>query len=343
MGTLLIGLALIAANATAAQAFAISGRVTAQGSGQGVPNTEVFVTESGTSNQVALPTTTASDGSYSVLVPAGTYDITFTPPAGSEFESFVDRSEVLTGNRTVDVVLVPAGSVSFSGVLQGEGGAPLANAQVRVGNETMTTTSKGAFSGTFAPGTYELSITGNRQSGVSHAAAPSYFYFYAGSVTLTNSVNETLTLPVHALTVRTVGPGASAIPGVKFQEYVGGSLGAHGTLAPGVSVSAATIYEEETTDANGNATLSLPYYEGNEARLEAAPPAETQLARTPINVAKISEDQTREVKLSEGVSFSGVLQGEGGAPLANAQVRVGNETMTTTSKGAFSGTFAPGT
>ncbi len=331
-------LALMAANAAATQAFTVSGTVTAQGSGQGVPNVEVLVTESGTSNEVALPTTTAANGSYSVSVPAGTYDVTFTPPTGSEFGSLTDRDEVVSGNTKVDVLLVPAGSATFSGVLFGEGGVPLAGTEVHVGNESLRTNSSGEFSGTFAPGKYSFFLEGGRGNEVSHAAAPSSFYFQ-GSIDLTSSINENLTLPVHALTVRTVGPNGDPIPGVTFTEVADGSINA--TLAPGIQVGYAQVYENETTNANGNTTLSVPDFL-NETRLEAKPPAETQLPRTPFNIEQITEDQTREIKLIEGVTFAGVLFGEGGVPLAGTEVHVGNESLRTNSSGEFSGTFAPG-
>ncbi len=339
---LLVAVVAMAASADAASGFTISGKVTSQGSGAGVANTEVVVTESGTSNEVALPTTTASDGSYSVSVPAGAYDLTFTPPSGSELGSFVDRDEVVNGDRTVNVVLIPAGASAFSGKLFGEGGVPLANAYVRVGNEYLTTHADGSFSGSFAPGSYRLEISGYRQSGVSPAAAPYRFDFYGGEVHLSTSLEENLTLPLHALTIRTTGSGGSPIPGVKFiGSPTNTGVGSHGEVAPGINLAVGYVEEDETTNANGETTLSLPYYE-SESKIEAAPPAETQLARTPINIEKINEDQTREVKLSPGATFSGKLFGEGGVPLANAYVRVGNEYLTTHADGSFSGSFAPG-
>ncbi len=65
-------------------------------------------------------------------------------------------------------------------------------------------------------------------------------------------------------------------------------------LAPGIAPSAAEVEEEGTTAEDGTATLSVPDFQSG-ATIEALPPAETQLARTPVNLSGITEDQTRIV------------------------------------------------
>jgi IPT/TIG domain/Bacterial Ig-like domain len=186
--------------------------------------------------------------------------------------------------------------VTFSGRLFGEGGVALADATIGVGQEHVTTAADGSFSLSVAPGTYRFEVGGYRQSGVSAGAVPYYFSFYGGEISLSSSLSENITLPLHAVTVKTVGPGGSPIPGVKFTgELSERYLGSTQTLAPGITAQYGYTSENETTNANGEAVLSVADVERPNSTMEAVPPTETQLARVPVNLAKISEDQTRLV------------------------------------------------
>ncbi len=157
----------------------------------------------------------------------------------------------------------------------------------------MNTGSDGSFSMTVTPGTYSLGVTGYRAPGLPAAAAPGYFTFSGAQITLGASVQQDLTLPVHVLTVRTLGSGGTAIPEVFLRAHEGSSL-ATGTLAPGISAQYASVDESATTAADGTATLTLPNWAGS-PMAEAAPPANTPLVRTPFSIAGIEEDQTRIV------------------------------------------------
>jgi hypothetical protein len=226
--------------------------------------------------------------------PYETAKIDAVPPAATTLARTPVALQNITEDQTRQVEL-DAG-VTFSGVLLGEGGAPLPNVGIHVGKEVVYTNAAGAFSVSTAPGTYTFSISGSRAAGISHAEAPSYFDFYEGEVTLTTNVNENLRLPVHAVVVRTVGPGGSPIAGVAFEETLTSiSLGHAVSLAPGVTVNYADIYEAETTNASGEATLSVPDYTSpyETAKIDAVPPAATTLARTPVALQNITEDQTR--------------------------------------------------
>ena len=345
---LLACLLLLVGTAQGAQALTISGTVTSQSTGQGVEGVAVTVAESGTGNAIAMPTETGSGGAYKVEVPPGSYDVTFAPALGVGYSAFTDRGELVAANRTVNAVLLSSSGVMFSGVVLGENGVPLPGTRLVLGNGpnlSVTTDQNGAFSIVVPPGTYELYVIGYRQPEVSHAAAPSFFEFNGAPLTLTSSLNVTLRMPFHALTVRTLRPGGGANPvsGVRFSGEVSqGELSSPATLGPGITAKYVSTNEEETTDANGFATLSLPDYELGKAVIEAVPPAEAQLARTAVSVERVTADQTREVSLATGVGFSGLLLGENSIPLGNATVRVGREETTTAANGAFSMTLQPG-
>src|ERR1039457_2124633 len=133
LGVMLLAFALMAVSASAAQAYTVSGTVTAQATGLGIEEAAVTVTEPATGIEVAS-TNTNFAGTYGLEVPAGTYDISFTPPVGSGYTGVEDRGEAVLANRTIDVEFAPlSGSVTFSGVLYGEGGVPLPGVAGKIG------------------------------------------------------------------------------------------------------------------------------------------------------------------------------------------------------------------
>ena len=335
-------LGIFAATASASDAYTISGTVEAQGTGLGVAEVQIIVREIATEKQIAA-TQTSLGGSYTIEMPGGTYNIEFVPPTGSGYGTFQDRGETVSTNKTINVLLVPAGSSRFSGHLLGPGGVALANALVSVGAETVTTGADGSFSVSLAPGSYGFEVSGYRQSGVSPSVVPSYFGFWGGHVSLSSSLNENITLPLHAVTIKTVGPGGSPIPGVKFSGGLSQiSLGGEKSLASGVTAVYGTTGEQESTNSSGEATLSVADIETSEATIEAVPPSGSGVVRTPINLAKVTASESRELHMSAGVTFSGHLLGPGGVALANALVSVGAETVTTGADGSFSVSLAPG-
>jgi hypothetical protein len=341
---ILLGLASVAHAAT------ISGKVALQGSEEGVAGVSVTVNESGTGNAVAVPIETGSTGAYEVQVPAGTYDVSFTAPLGSGYKTALDRGEVVTANRTVNVALASGNDVIFSGVLLGDGATPVAAATVRLAgsrSDEVTTDANGAFSMTVPPGSYELSVEGFRQTGFSHTVVPSYFQFSNASLTLSASLHENLALPLHALTVRTLGPGEGSGPvsGVMFDEAVGReSFEVAAPLGPGIMARDVDVNEEETTDVNGYATLSVPDLESSQAEIDAIPSREAELARTPVVASGVADDhQVREVHLERGIAFSGKLVAEHEAPVPGATIGLGRELVTTAADGSFSMRILPGT
>jgi sugar lactone lactonase YvrE len=301
LAIVLLASGLIASRATAAQAYTISGTVTEQGTGLGLAETQVTVDESSNGQQV-VTTSTGLDGSYSLSIPEGTYDIMFTPPLGSGYQSFAARGEAISANTTLDVTLVPAGSVTFSGVLRDAAGEALEGARIILSGASGTgeaqTSGAGAFSVTVPSGTYTWEVVGNREGAVSDGVVPSYFFFRGNSLSLTSSVNEELTLPLHTLTLRVVGPGGSPIPktAVSGKQYFFGSLAANVTLGADLTATESEVFESETTNAEGRASLALPdWAPGYKAKIYLTPPVETQLPTTAFETEGLAENQTRLV------------------------------------------------
>jgi large repetitive protein len=301
LGVMLLAFALMAVSASAAQAYTVSGTVTAQATGFGIAEAAVTVTEPATTGIEVASTITNFAGNYSLEVPAGTYDISFTPPVGSGYTSVEDRGEPVLANRTIDVELAPlSGSVTFSGVLFGEGGVPLPGVAVVLeasgsAPSVARTASDGSFSLTVAPGTYSMTLEDGSLSVGS--AAPGNFVFYSQPFAISGNLHEDLTLPVHMLTVRALEANGNPVSGVSVG---GGGQGPStivegtGTLGPGIAVSSGEVIESATTGADGTAVFSLPDFTGNQT-FEVHPPENTPLVSTTLSITGVNEDETRVI------------------------------------------------
>jgi hypothetical protein len=358
-GNVELGLSLGAAtSASASQARTISGVVSAEATGLGIAETAVVVSQASGGGTVAT-TITALDGSYSVEVPEGTYDITFTPPSGSGFESVVDQGESVTGNETIDVGLVSGGQerakrVTWSGVLRGEGGVPLPYGELvlrgsgEVGLVYVAVGSDGAFSVSVPVGVYRLSVFASYTQ-LGGGFTPGYWgvYFRGAVVDLSEDLHQDLTLPVHMVTVHVLradgapetGEVGVGITGRETEE--GGEedalVSGAGLLAPGIE--ATEGHGGGATSANGSVTVAVPDFPAGAATGHVSIPYGQ--GEPSFDASGVSEDESISVKLPEESRFAGVVRGESGAPLAGVRVRLratdgaGEESATTESNGSF--------
>ncbi|MBI3979332.1 MAG: carboxypeptidase regulatory-like domain-containing protein, partial [Chloroflexi bacterium] len=121
----------------------VSGTVRDNG-GAPVAGATVQVVDPGT-QQVVGAAVTGSNGSYTIAVPPGTYDVRVVPPAGSGFQTAVALGRSITGNTVLDFVLVPAGVATLSGTVRDRFGAGLPDQRIRLtpaggGSELWATT-----------------------------------------------------------------------------------------------------------------------------------------------------------------------------------------------------------
>ncbi len=305
--------------------------------------------------------TTGADGTWSILVPdvtegSGSLDSLISGPYRET--AFSGVTEV-TEDKTISVSMNEA--PVLSGVLLGEGGVPLPGVAVLLrepkGTKSWSTTtaSDGSFSveagGESRQQLYEVEVSGERAEGVPASAAPAYFAFRGAQVTLTKEVHEDLTLPVHAVTVRTLGAGGVPVANVGLfpNPEASRTLAAGaGTLAPGLEAREAYVVENARTSTEGIATLSVPDPIG-EVRYEAEPPEGTPLQPTYFDLTNTTTDQTRVIQLPETplVTFSGVLRGEGGVPVSGGTIALEGPgrsfvSVRTGASGAFSLSVVPG-
>ena len=100
-----------------------------------------------------VSTTTASDGSYSLSVAPGEYQVTAN---ANNYQSATASATVTEGSTTtVDFSLTPEDG-TISGVVQDTNGNNLGGATVTAGSQSATTASNGSYTLTVAPGTYTV-------------------------------------------------------------------------------------------------------------------------------------------------------------------------------------------
>jgi hypothetical protein len=346
LSAVLFALAIIAGPASAASAFTISGQVTSQSTNKGIANTEVAVTEVGTGNLVAIPVTTNDEGGYSVSVPGGTYDITFKPPIESGLQAFVARGEAVEQNLTLNVSLAQTG-FTVSGVLRDAAGDALSGATIELFSGTTNVIGETESDGTFTttpmpPGTYNWVVVGLRPASVPHSRLPSLYEFRGSNFTITSAKHEEITLPtLHALTVRTLGPGGSPISNAQILSNgrFSGSI-ATTQVSTDMQANSAGVEEFEHTDTEGRAALSIPNWTNNtKANIIVSPPAETQLLKTTFETPGLTEDQTKEITLQTGFTVSGVLRDAAGDALSGATIELFSGTTNVIGETESDGTF----
>jgi len=90
----------------------LSGSVQGSGAG-GLPNVDVDVRVTGTGHSILLcGDNTNAAGAYAVVIPTGTFDVTFTPPNGSPYGPLTAPGVLVTGNKIVNATLTTCGTLT---------------------------------------------------------------------------------------------------------------------------------------------------------------------------------------------------------------------------------------
>jgi hypothetical protein len=339
IGLLLAALALGATNASAATLF---GTVSTQRPGLAPPpagGASVAVFDSSTQAAIAL-TATGLDGTYSLTVPSGTFDVRFEPAPGDLFEAATVRGVEVGVARKLDVVLVPAGVVRLSGAVSGSDG-PVAGASLAWGGASSFSGSDGSFSLAAAPGSHVLLVDGVSEE----SWLPAAWSVRAGIATEADRTLDVALPATSVLTVRVLGtddrPVADAgvlVPSYGRDIVLGGDVG---TLLSNGGPGGAQLFAR--TDENGEVRFrvfdgSTPW-QGQQGRVE--PPDGSGLGVANFAPPAVDGDTTLVVRPPRTVSLSGVVTGSGGA-VAGASVVWGSGFDVTGSEGSYALESAPG-
>jgi hypothetical protein len=251
---------------------------------------------------------------------------------------------LVTLSLVADIAAQAASAATVSGVLVGLNEVPLKSARINVGSSSVVTGSDGSFEFTVQPGTYPLEVTAYNTEGKGFAP---YYSQFSGAATVTGSVKENLTLPLHPLAVHVEGPSGESVAGTRLggnNESLSGSIEA--SLAPGFSVTSGYFYLNQpmgTTDTNGNAVIPVPDTKTPWTGLRVIPPSSTELASTTLAIGGPATTESTTIRLALGATVSGVLVGLNEVPLKSARINVGSSSVVTGSDGSFEFTVQPGT
>lgn len=293
----------------------------------------VVVAEDAVTHAVTASDTTDGSGLYSLAVPAGTYDVKATPPAGG---TVTYAGITATADVELDILYVSTELVTFSGRLLDRDGDPVPNQSVYLKRDPFgkagNTDSAGNFSIKVPPGEYSLEVT-NGLFIVPPNVPSSYQLVSGGTVNLVGDTSMDITLNEVYLTGRVETPTGAAVPGA--QLFISGSS-TFGAFS-------GTFSSFATSDGAGNfSAVVFP----SSLDIEATPPEGSAYVRARVEDLSALSDTSVTIALRNAYTFSGQLQDRDGDPVPDQAVHliksdfanVGNTSAT----GAFSFKAVPG-
>jgi len=284
----------------------------------------VVAEDAATHVQVASDTTDAA-GSYSLAVPAGTYDVVATPPGGSAVTyAGIDAS----GDVALDIIFVPTDLVTLTGRLLDRDGDPIPNQSVTLSREpfgkTGITDDGGDFSITVPPGEYSLVV--NNGLFFVPSNVPTTYQLTGGTIDLAGDTSMDITLSEVYLTGTVQDSAGTPVADVPL--YIDGST-AFGAFS-------GTFASYVTSDSSGNfAAVVYP----STLAIEATPPDASVYTRTKVSLS-VASDTSTTVTLGDAVNFSGTLTDRDGDPVPNQTVHLDKADFSGSGNTAEDGTFS---
>jgi hypothetical protein len=319
----------------------ISGTVTGTG-GTLVANIDVWVYSSGYS-YYSGDVTTASDGTYSIAVPAGAYTVRFNDYTGTYFGGYYTSGGLTPNSYDATPVTVGTSDVPsinaqlktgyhIKGTVTGTGGTPLGNVSVSA------ETSSYYYGSTAADGTYEVYVpagtytlyfrdqSGSYLNGYYSIGGTGHFSALQGSATpVTVGSADVTGFNVqlgtgHHISGTVTGTGGGPLAGIYVDAYSPDYYADATTAADGsysVMVPAGT-YNVEFSDYNNDVYLH-GYYASGGFTVD-------QNSATPVTVGT-SDVTGINVRLQAGRHISGTVTGPGGMPVSAIFVEVWSSTF----------------
>ena len=316
----------------------LTGRVQSS-TGTPVPDVQLFVSGSTSfgsfSGTFSSFSTSDASGNFAAVVFPSSLDIEATPPDASAYTKTKVTGLSVTSDTSRTITLNNA--INFSGMLLDRDGDPVPNQTVHLEKADFVnsgnTNEAGAFSFKVVPGSYTLEITNGLFLGAPNAPA-SFSLVKAGAVSLSGNTSMNLSLNEAYLTGTVTGPTGAPVPDV--QLHISGSC-AWGDLSGGFDSYA-------TSDAAGNYAAVI--FPSSSVTIEATPQDGSGYGYTKVEGLNIPGDQTRNLTLTNAVTFSGQLLDRDGDPVPNQTIYLSNPPIAkmggTDGGGNFSIQVAPG-
>lgn len=296
-------MATVIRHVTLASGVAITGVVRGPGA---VPVTDVDidVLPAGSSSKIYIShDTTAANGSFSIVVAPGAYDLLFEPGVTTSLVPSKDLGIVVAASPVSHDKSLAAG-VTLSGNVEDPSGNPVARANVDLINATTLVSvplvgddadALGNFTVVVAPGIYNMRV---REPGSLGYDVYEKLALNIATATIQNA-NMTFGLRAEGL-VR--GNGNLPVEGVKIDVFDS----ATGQKIP---------QSDPLTDSGGNYRVDIPA--GTLDFVFLAPPGSGR-ASFRQNGVVVADDLTIDLTLPTGVTVSGTVTNNVGAPVANA-------------------------
>lgn len=290
--------------------FTLSGTVF--GGGSPLPSAVVEALQDGTTTVVGSSTTNAT-GRYTLALPAATYDLRVTPPAGSGFGQETIQDVALSADKQQDVVLVSGGGATLSGTVRGYGGAAVAGvsitAQIQPSFQTIATAQSdvnGQYSMALTAGTYRILLNGSNRPNT-----PTSFGWDRRDLPVGGTQQLDIQLPVLRVNGTIRNTVLAPVPNAR------------------VSFSNSQSIAPLFTNSNGSNSFSA----ADGTYTYFAFPGNTNITVTPANgsglavlteTASLTGDVSRDYTLAAVslTTVSGVLRGYQSQPIPNAQIQV---------------------
>jgi PKD repeat protein len=182
--------------------------------GNPIPDVLIVAQDATTEIDVAS-TTSSATGAYAVSVPPDTYNFIVRPPPESGFVNTTISNIEVTTDVVMDIVLVPAETVNFTGELLDRDGNPVPNQLVildspAVHEKSVLTDAQGLFSIQVPPDYYSLRFYGGYAPNV-----PSWSSIGKG-INITQDTFLTFTLQNRYLSGKVVDPNGNPVDNVSI-------------------------------------------------------------------------------------------------------------------------------
>jgi hypothetical protein len=212
-------------------------------------------------DSTAGSTTTAHDGTFTVAVNSGTYNVQFIPPSSSDLQSYL-ATNVPTDSTPLTVILKSAVVVQVQGTLSDAQGNVYGSNQNGQVTFTSPLNKPGSTVNTNTTGSYSASVVADSNFTANASAfAPGiadHMNFSGLPVgTLDTSQTYNLVMPTAQLTVSVRDANGNPIPGGGKLQWSFSSI----TPLPGLPGTSANVQSEGNAtalDANDNITIPVP-------------------------------------------------------------------------------------
>ncbi len=253
----------LAGTASAAPAWAAAPTITGlvqDASGAPQANVAISVIDPDTASTVAS-TTSAADGSFSVPVGSGTYNVELIPPSNSGFQSFL-ATGVSTDSAPLTIILKAATVVQLQGMLSDAAGNLYTSVQPQNELSFSSPLNPANVINPTSTGGYSTALFADQNVTVSADVSTSgngtlMIFTNLPVGTLDHSQTYNVVLPTAELTVSVRDASGNPIAGGGTLKFDGSNISPLPGM-PGASAEDSSSFGAAKLDANGNLTVPVP-------------------------------------------------------------------------------------